>query len=259
MVGKRKPDEVDVLLDHDYDGIREYDNNLPRWYNWFFAITVVIGIGYLFFYTILGIGDTQVEEYHKAVEKADYKALPEYRETTLAELLLPPFHAPYDNQRPEPTQAEIFSKVAKDGGEAKVDWTVAPLTGQAALSAGETLFEENCVSCHARGGGGDIGPNLTDKYWIHGGTFAEEYHIIKYGVPAKGMIAWKNQMDEQQLLQVSSYAFTLRGTSPPSPKAPQGEEFSGDPLAYLDDRQEATEGEDSGEETTETADAGGGQ
>ncbi len=240
MVGKRKKDETDILLDHDYDGIREYDNNLPRWYNWFFVITVVMGIIYLFFYTILGIGDTQVEEYHKAVD-VNYKALPEYRETTLAEILLPPFHAPYDNQRPEPTQAEIFSKVIKGDGEAKVDWTMAPLTDQASLSAGETLFVENCVSCHANGGAGDIGPNLADKFWIHGGTFAEEYHTIKFGVPAKGMIAWKNQMDDTQLLQVSSYAFTLRGSNPPSPKAPQGDEFNGDPLAYLEEQQAEAE------------------
>jgi cytochrome c oxidase cbb3-type subunit III len=92
-----------------------------------------------------------------------------------------------------------------------------------ALSKGKKLYESNCVTCHAQDGGGIVGPNLTDRYWIHGGTINDVFRVIKYGVPAKGMIPWQQQLNPVEIQQLSSYILTLQGTTPANPKAPEGD------------------------------------
>jgi cytochrome c oxidase cbb3-type subunit 3 len=120
--------------------------------------------------------------------------------------------------------AEAAAKIPKSA----VDETnIVLLTSQADIAAGNEIYTKNCVACHKADGGGLVGPNLTDDFWIHGGTNEEIYKVIKLGVPAKGMIAWKDQLSEKQILQVESYILTkIYGTAPGAGAKPtEGTEF----------------------------------
>jgi cytochrome c oxidase cbb3-type subunit 3 len=96
------------------------------------------------------------------------------------------------------------------------------------LEAGKAIFKTNCVPCHGPEAGGIVGPNLTDKYWIHGGGIKNVFKTIKDGVPAKGMISWQAVLKPKQIQEVASYVLSLQGTKPANPKAPQGTIWEGD-------------------------------
>ncbi|HRG59429.1 MAG TPA: cbb3-type cytochrome c oxidase N-terminal domain-containing protein [Bacteroidia bacterium] len=181
--------EAEFMTDHEYDGIRELDNNLPPWWKYGFYLTIVIGIIYLFNYHITRTYPLQSAEYQK-----------ELADAAIAK--------------------EAYLKTVAD----KVDESnVTLLTAASELSAGQTIFKANCVACHGQEGEGTVGPNLTDEYWIHGGGVKNIFKTIKYGVPAKGMIAWQAQLKPNEMQQVASYIMSLKGTNPPGAKAPQGD------------------------------------
>jgi cytochrome c oxidase cbb3-type subunit 3 len=100
---------------------------------------------------------------------------------------------------------------------------VTRLSDEASIAEGLSIFKRNCVACHLESGGGSVGPNLTDEYWIHGGGINNIFSVIKHGVPEKGMISWKTQLTPRQIQQVASYIMTLEGTKPADAKAPEGE------------------------------------
>jgi cytochrome c oxidase cbb3-type subunit 3 len=186
---KIEKDELtgDVILSgHEYDGIKELDNRLPRWWVWLFIITIVFAGVYMVRYHVLGFGPLQEEEYQQELAEAAEKY-----------------------QRPE--------------GEDLTAATATLLTDDASLALGKELWDKHCVVCHLAEGQGLVGPNLTDDYWIHGCDFEDIVNIIVVGVPDKGMISWKDQLSSTQIQQVSSYIVTLNGTNPPNPKDPQGE------------------------------------
>jgi cytochrome c oxidase cbb3-type subunit 3 len=107
---------------------------------------------------------------------------------------------------------------------AKKPTIAEPLKDAKALAAGKQVFETQCFTCHGKLGEGGIGPNMTDEYWIHGGTIADVIHTLRVGVPAKGMIAWDKTLTPDQIDAVASYILVkLQGTTPPNGKAPQGE------------------------------------
>jgi cytochrome c oxidase cbb3-type subunit 3 len=183
--------EKDIQLEHDYDGIRELDNRLPPWWVGMFYVTIIWSVIYLFYYHVSGNGQLQIEEYNA--------------EMAVAEL-----------------QKEEFLKKSAD----KVnESTVTALTADADLSKGKQIYTTYCVACHGAAGEGGVGPNLTDKFWIHGGGIKNIFKTVKYGVPAKGMIAWQTQLKPGEMQQVSSYILTLVGTNPPNGKEPQGTEY----------------------------------
>lgn len=101
--------------------------------------------------------------------------------------------------------------------------SVVVLTDAGAIAAGKGIYDGNCASCHGVAGEGLVGPNLTDAYWLHGGGIKNVFKTIKYGVPAKGMIAWQNQLNPEAIQKVSSYIVTMQGSNPANAKAPQGE------------------------------------
>lgn len=191
LVGKQKPieKEAEIILDHNYDGIRELDNNLPPWWIWGFYMSIVFAGVYLLRFHVFN-GYTQADELN----------------TELAEAKI---------------DLEEYKKTAKD----LVDFnTVTVLTDAADLSAGKTIFEANCVACHMADGGGGIGPNLTDTHWILGGGIKNVFHTISEGGRSgKGMIAWKAQLKPAQMAQVSSYVLSLQGTTPANPKEAEGD------------------------------------
>jgi cytochrome c oxidase cbb3-type subunit 3 len=181
--------ESEIELDHEYDGIRELDNNLPPWWLYGFYLSIVFAVIYLFRYHIAQTAPLQTEEYKQAMAAAA-------------------------------VQKEAYLKNAAN----LVDETnVVMLTDQALIKEGAAIFKANCAVCHAADGGGGVGPNLTDAYWLHGGSIAEIFSTIKYGVPAKGMIPWKDQLNPAQTQKVASFIMHLQGSSPADPKEKQGE------------------------------------
>jgi cytochrome c oxidase cbb3-type subunit 3 len=126
----------------------------------------------------------------------------------------------------------VASEIRKANQAAGIDENTVVFDESAgAISAGKTIFETNCAACHAADGGGGVGPNLTDAYWIHGGSIKDVFTVVKFGVLDKGMIPWQDQLSPEQMQEVSSYILTLNGTSPAIPKAPQGEPYSDAPAA----------------------------
>lgn len=180
--------EQEVLLHHEYDGIRELDNNLPPWWINMFYITIVFAGIYMYYYHFGGGGPSSTEEYQ--IEVAEAK-----------------------QQR----------AIALAGQANQVDESsVKALTESGALGEGELIYKNVCAACHGQKGEGGVGPNMTDEYWIHGGGIKDIFKTIKQGVPEKGMISWSSQLNPSDIQKVASYILTLKGTNPPNPKAPQG-------------------------------------
>jgi cytochrome c oxidase cbb3-type subunit III len=180
--------EEDVLLHHDFDGIRELDNKLPPWWVAMFYITIIWSVGYLLYYHVAG-GPGSYDEYVEEVRQGEEQA------------------------------AAYLASQANQVDENNVTFVDDPN----ALANGQTIFVNNCAACHGVLGEGGVGPNLTDDYYVHGGSIKDIFKVIKYGVPEKGMIAWKAQIRPVDMQQVASYIMTLRGTNPPNPKEPEGE------------------------------------
>ena len=179
--------EHELLLDHDYDGIRELDSKVPPWFLWLFYISIFFAVVYMLDYHVLNSSPLQDEEYQMQVQ-----------------------------------QAEVERAALINSGAFLNEESVTLLTDPAALDAGKQIFTTNCVACHAADGGGLVGPNLTDDYWIHGGGIKNIFKVIKYGVVAKGMISWQSQLNPNQMQDVASYVISLHGTSPANPKQQEG-------------------------------------
>ncbi len=176
----------DELLDHDYDGIHEFDNDLPPWWKYGFAFTTVFAVCYLTYYHVLKTGQLQGAEYATEMQQA----------------------------------ALLVATTSDDPNQLT---TYTALTAPAELSSGKGLFTTNCAPCHGASAEGKVGPNLTDEYWLHGGEVNHIYRTIKFGVNGKGMVAWKGKLSGKQILQVSSYILSLQGSKPANAKPPQGE------------------------------------
>lgn len=184
--------EKDVLLDHEYDGIRELDNVLPPWWLWLFYITIFIGVIYMIRYHVMG----------------DWSSDKEYTE----EMAM--------------AKSEVDAYLKKTGGDINEN-TAKVVNDAEALKNGKTIFNEpgKCATCHRLDGGGLIGPDLTDDKWIHGSDIGSLFKIIKNGVPEKGMTKWDGLLSAKQIQEVASYILVeLKGTNPENPKV-----YPGDP------------------------------
>lgn len=201
--------EDEIILDHNYDGIRELDNSLPPWWLYGFYASMIFAFIYLVNYHLLG-GDTQKEEYVQEITQAQ-------------------------------EAIEAYKKTAKGLVDEN---TVELLTGEDDVKAGQAIFTANCVACHKADAGGGIGPNLTDDYWILGGGIKNVFHTISEGGrPGKGMISWKTDLKPDEIAQVASYVLSLHGTQPAEPKEPQGELWI-DPNAPVDEVSVKNQGDD---------------
>jgi cytochrome c oxidase cbb3-type subunit III len=182
------PDEV---REHDFDGIQEYDNPLPRWWLYTFYGAIVFAFGYYFHYHIFKTGMSPLETY-QAEMAADAKK-------KLAE-----------SQARGSISPEALLALAKD---------------PAMLKTGSEEFTKTCVACHSAQGEGKIGPNLTDAYWLHGGSPKEIYETISKGVTNKGMPAWEPTLGNSKTIAVTAYVLSIRNKNIPG-KAPQGEKVT---------------------------------
>ena len=177
-----------LLLDHNYDGIQELDNNLPRWWVWLFYITIIFAAVYLVYYHVTGSGDLQAAEYAKEMKSG-----------------------------------EQVKSAAMGKFEISI-LTLQPSSDAAVLTDGRMTYSKYCAPCHRVDGGGLVGPNLTDNYWIHGSTYPDSVKIMWDGVPAKGMITWKTVLKPEQIQNVASYIYTLRGAKLATPgKLPENQ------------------------------------
>lgn len=171
-----------LLLDHEADGIRELDNKLPRWWVWLFYLTIVFAAAYLLYYHVFHKGHLSAAEYE-------------------AEMLI-------GNRVKEAALAKFEASMP----------TRQPSTDAGTIAMGRDIFSRMCAPCHADDGGGLVGPNLTDDYWIHGSNFVDNLKTIWNGVPDKGMVTWKGTLNPDQIYAAASYIYTLRGTTPKKPK-----------------------------------------
>lgn len=216
-------DTLEKLLDHEYDGIRELDNDLPRWWVWLFYITIAWGVLYMLYYHVFAIGYSSDDQYRMEVDPNFVRV--ESKEARLLGVF-PDYRSPwFDPARDQAYRSGAPAVVAvyKEESRESDTLTYVALTDPTELQAGNEIFQRLCFTCHGKMGEGGIGPNLTDDYWLHGAGMANVVKTVKYGVPAKGMVAWRFELNPQQILQVSSYVLTLHGTNPPNGKAPQGE------------------------------------
>jgi cytochrome c oxidase cbb3-type subunit 3 len=170
------------LLDHEIDGIKELDNLLPRWWVWLFNLSIAFAVVYMLYYHVFHTGDLQAAEYTKEWNRGE----------AIKSASIAKFEAGIANLTPSPD---------------------APVLGE-----GRQLFINYCAPCHRPDGGGLVGPNLCDNYWIHGSNYVDNVKTIINGVPAKGMLSWRGVLNPDQIKAVSSYVYTLRGSNPKNPK-----------------------------------------
>ncbi|MBP6731151.1 MAG: c-type cytochrome [Chitinophagales bacterium] len=181
--------EKDILLDHNYDGIHELDNNLPPWWKYSFYLSIIWAFGYIGYY-YFGGGPTSHDEYIAEVQQAKI-------------------------------DVDAFNKK----NALNVDESNVKLADAAGILDGQDIYKSNCAACHGNAGEGNVGPNLTDDYWIHGATLNDVFKTVKYGWPAKGMKSWESDLSGVQIKNVVSYIHSLHGTNPANAKAPQGDLF----------------------------------
>lgn len=181
--------EDEIMIDHEYDGIRELDNPIPMWFNALFYSSIVFAIGYLLVYHVFGWGMTQDEEYQAAMQAGEKQRI------------------------------EFLESSGSNIDENSVTVDLSPEF----VAAGQEIFLQNCGMCHGNQGEGLIGPNLVDEYWLHGGEVGEIFRTVKYGVPEKGMVPWEANLTPVQIAQVSNFILSLGGTNPPNPKAAEGD------------------------------------
>jgi len=181
--------EKDILLDHNYDGIQELDNALPPWWIYGFYLTIFVAVVYIYRYHVSHDGASQQEEF-------------------VAEM-----------QQGEEEKAAYLANSSNNVDEN----TVTFMTDAAEQAQGKEMFVKVCAACHLADGGGSVGPNLTDDYWLHGGGIKDIFKSIKYGWQDKGMKSWKDDYSPKQIQQLASFVASLKGSHPATPKAPQGD------------------------------------
>jgi cytochrome c oxidase cbb3-type subunit 3 len=175
-----------LLKDHEYDGIKELDNDLPPWWKWLFILTIVFAVVYIVRLTVFQADDL--------IQKSEYAA--EMADAQLKAAALPQV-APLE---------------------------IVLLTDASSIANGKETWTKICSVCHLVDGGGLVGPNMTDKYWIHGNKITDLFNTVTNGWIEKGMIPYKDQLSPKQRLEVISYIMTnLVGSTPATPKAPQGD------------------------------------
>ena len=183
----------DQLLESSYDGIQEYDNSMPGWLRAIFYLSIVFAFVYCGYYLLgSGIGSKEafelsMKEHEKIIAKAEASNKSEAKDDTVS-----------------------LASLVQDKAKQK---------------AGSEVFTQKCASCHGNLGEGLIGPNLTDKYWIHGGKVEDIKKTIEVGVLDKGMLAWKGVLTDDEIVSVTAFITSISGTNPKNAKEPQGELF----------------------------------
>lgn len=182
--------DKDKLLTHQYDGIQEYDNDLPLWWRNIFVVTGIFAVLYVA-WTHFGFKEPQHEQLARELRELN-------------------------QLRSQKSDDDAGSQLGEAG-------LLKLASDNSILAKGKEIFVAKCVACHGANAEGLIGPNLTDQYWIHGGKITDIKHIVRVGVLEKGMLAWQTLMSDDEINSVVAYIWSIRGSHPANPKAPQGE------------------------------------
>lgn len=184
--------EGELLLEHDYDGIKELDNDLPPWWVNLFYATAIFAVIYLVRFHVMD-AYTQAEEFEQEVQLAN---------------------------------AELEKMKANSPKEEITLDKVVMLTDEASLAKGKEIFTNACAACHKADGGGIVGPNLTDEFWINGGGIKNVFKIISEGSKNNpSMVAWNKTLESTDIQKVASYVLSLQGTKPAGAKPAEGEKW----------------------------------
>jgi cytochrome c oxidase cbb3-type subunit III len=183
-------DKRDVVLDHNYDGIQELDNPLPMWWLWTFFGTIIFAFIYWIHYE-LGAGPSTNTALMNQLEQIEQLRKLE------------------DRKAPQKSATDLSALV----------------NNPEFISKGSKMFQMNCANCHGVSGQGGIGPNLTDKYWLHGeGDITSVINIIRGGVLDKGMPAWEALFKAEEIEALGAFVMSIKNSNPPNAKALQGDE-----------------------------------
>lgn len=175
-------------LNHEADGIKELDNLLPRWWVWLFWLCNVFAVAYMLYFHVFNVGELQAAAYDR-----------------------------------EAKAGEALKSAALAKFESSLS-SLEPSKDSAVLGKGGQVYTTYCAPCHRPDGGGLVGPNLTDDYWIHGAAYGDNLKTIINGVPEKGMVSWRSVLKPDEIQAVASYIYTLRGSKPPNPKPPENQQ-----------------------------------
>jgi cytochrome c oxidase cbb3-type subunit III len=197
MAAPKNAPKVDVELEHDYDGIREFDNPAPGWLMLLLYSTIVFAVLYVLYY-----GFNRGPSMQSAYLQESAELEKQWQDYYAKHPLVPP-------------GAGELAAAAKDPAQVEV---------------GKKQFQTSCSPCHGANAQGLIGPNLTDNRWLHGGKMTEIYLTVVKGVPGKGMPPWGRALSPDKLKATVAYVRTLQGTNPPGAKAPEGTGVEPDPL-----------------------------
>lgn len=180
-------EDSDIVRPNVVDGIEEYDNPLPYWWVWLFKGTVAFGFAYMAWVHGYGL-------------------------STL------------DSELKKSQDQFVENQKSQSSSTSSGDFSIRSQDPQL-ITSGKAIFVSNCAPCHAADGGGIVGPNLTDKYWIHGGSPGDILKVISHGVPEKGMLAWASVLGPSKVEAAAAYVMSLQGSRPLTPKDAQGEEY----------------------------------
>jgi len=189
-------EEKDIIIDHGFDGIKELDNALPKWWLGLFYFGCVYCVVYIFAFAFTDYAD-QIVEYDNEY-KAQIAAIAEY----------------------EKTAPRITLETAK--------------YDPSNIEEGAMLYKTTCLTCHGDGGKGGIGPNLTDDYWINHGqedVFHNVFWMIENGSPNNpSMRAFikEGEITGRDAEKIAAYIYHINQEIPPlgvdkGGAAPQGD------------------------------------
>jgi len=176
-------EEQEPVRPHTYDGIQEYDKRLPNW--WLFTL-----YGAIFYAVVYWI---YYHEFHLGLEPGVAVELQITENRTAA------------NRNANVLSDDLIWKLSQD-----------PQT----VEAGKATFLANCASCHLATLTGQIGPNLIDEYWLHGGKPLEVIQTINKGVLEKGMPTWGPVLGNQKITEVAAFIFSYHKKGEPIKPAP---------------------------------------
>jgi cytochrome c oxidase cbb3-type subunit III len=182
---------VDPLLNHEYDGIREYDNPTPGWWHLLFIVTIIFSVFYIAWYSLSPVA-LSLEEKWDARQTLENK--------------------------------KIFGKMGELAGDEQT--IVGLMADERLMRVATGMFVSNCAACHARDGGGINGVNLTDDFYKNTKTITDLLAVINTGANQGAMPAWKDKLSNNERVLLAAYVASLRGTTPGSAKAPEGEKIA---------------------------------
>ena len=171
----------------EYDGIEHLDHPPPAWWKGLFAATIVFSVLYLQVFHLGTPGRSAVEQYDQA----------------LAENMRLQFAEIGELQPDEATLVRMMNDSR---------W----------VRVGESVYRTHCVSCHGIDGGGVVGPNLTDENFKNVRNINDVLRIVQNGAAAGAMPPWRDKLHLNEQILVSSFVASLRGTTPSSPRGPEG-------------------------------------